>query len=439
MSTQPPSRLFDYNNRNTLDDLRLNAFASDGSTSTPRIPPELLYEPFQQFLVDTTTPLRSLDDERMSIPSLQPPSDYFRFVTEFLRCTARRYAQEEHYSQALNSVLTKLIGVTMGRNLTPRGPGEREGNADGAIVYTPLGASRHFIIIRKDTLGSGSGGGDSMVELVGHYQNILLCDPPRPTSPTILVEVVGTRLIISLAACDNERKLSIAPAVLCKSLNVQAAPEPLFAELAAVFIGLRRLTATIAGQCTTGFPQPLYSQEARRGPNLVFQRPDGGFDKFLRQGASYGEDAHNWCSTMRFAPTFVVKEVCPGWKKVQMEATGDEWKIAVGAAGSSLRDKVVAKVTKMLHLLHEAGYVHGDVRASNVIYRVGKSEKDDEHQQDVQVMLIDFDDAGRVPDAHYSLLPFNPDVPSHPNVMPGGKIDAEHDLWRVEDNDRFFK
>ena len=125
-TTTPPSRLFDYNNRNTLDDLRLNAFASDGSTSTPRIPPELLYEPFQQFLVDTATPLRSLDDERMSIPSLQPPSDYFRFVTEFLRCVARRYAQEEHYSQALNSVLTNLIGVTVERSLTPRGLGERE-------------------------------------------------------------------------------------------------------------------------------------------------------------------------------------------------------------------------------------------------------------------------------------------------------------------------
>ena len=57
-----------------------------------------------------------------------------------------------------------------------------------------------------------------------------------------------------------------------------------------------------------------------------------------------------------------------------MEATGDEWKIAVGAAGSSLRDKVVAKVKKMLRLLHEAGYVHGDARAVNVLYRVGKSE-----------------------------------------------------------------
>ena len=436
MNTQPPSRLFDYDNRNTLDELRLNAFASDGSTRTPRIPPELLYEPFQTFLADTATPLRSFDDRRMNIPSLQPPPEFFRLVLEFLRCAAKRYAQEESYSIALSSILTSLLGVTMARHLTPRGPGEREGNADAAAVYTPLGAHRHFILIREDKLGSGSGGGDSLVELVGHYHNILQCDPPKPTSPTVLMEIVGTRFIISLAACDNERNVSISPAVICKNLNVQAVPEVMFAELAAIFVGLRRLTVTIASQCAN-FPQPLYSQEARRGPNLVFQRPDGGFDKFLRQGASYGEDVHSWCSTRLFAPPFDVTQLCPGWKKIRMDAIGDQWKVALLATGS-VRDKVVAKVTELLHLLHKAGYVHGDIRASNVLFRMHGSE-DVQCQPDVNIMLIDFDDAGRVPDAHYSLLPFNPDVPSHPDVMPGGRIDAEHDLWRVEDHDRFFK
>ena len=436
MNTLPPSRLFDYKNRNTLDEIRLNAFASDGSTNTPRIPPELLYEPFQEFLVDVSTPLRSFGDDRMNIPSLQPPPEFFRLVSEFLRCVARRYAQEETYSDTLNSVLTSLLGVTIGRSLTPRGPGEREGIADGALVYTPLGAPQHFILIRADKLGSGSGGGDSLVELVGHYQNILLCGPPRPILPTVLMEVVGTRLIISLAACDNERNVSISPSVISKNLNVQAVPESLFASLAATFIGLRRLTVTIASHCT-GFPQPLYSQEARRGPNLVFRRPDGGFDKFLRQESAYGEDVHRWCSSNLFAPTFTVTEVCPGWKKIRMDAIDDQWKVAFWARGS-VRDKILAKVTEVLRLLHEAGYVHGDVRASNVLYRMYESEEG-QQQQDVKVMLIDFDDAGRMPHAHYSLLPFNPDVPSHPNVMPGGRIDAEHDLWRVENNDRFFK
>ena len=120
-----------------------------------------------------------------------------------------------------------------------------------------------------------------------------------------------------------------------------------------------------------------------------------------------------------------------------MDAIDDQWKVAFWARGS-VRDKILAKVTEVLRLLHEAGYVHGDVRASNVLYRVYESEEG-QQQQDVKVMLIDFDDAGRMPHAHYSLLPFNPDVPSHPNVMPGGRIDAEHDLWRVENNDRFFK
>ena len=70
-----------------------------------------------------------------------------------------------------------------------------------------------------------------------------------------------------------------------------------------------------------------------------------------------------------------------------MEATGGECRIAVGVAGSSLRDKVVAKVKKMLRLLHEAGYVHGDVRALNVLYRVGESEEEGEHQHDVSARI----------------------------------------------------
>jgi hypothetical protein len=61
----------------------------------------------------------------------------------------------------------------------------------------PLGFGRvAFVLIREDKLGSGSGGGDSLVDLLGHYSNIPLYKQPPPPSPTILTEVIGARLFV---------------------------------------------------------------------------------------------------------------------------------------------------------------------------------------------------------------------------------------------------
>jgi len=53
----PPSRLFDYTNRQELDATFANAFASDGSERAPRIPAELLFGPFRVFLDEVQEPI----------------------------------------------------------------------------------------------------------------------------------------------------------------------------------------------------------------------------------------------------------------------------------------------------------------------------------------------------------------------------------------------
>ena len=54
------------------------------------------------------------------------------------------------------------------------------------------------------------------------------------------------------------------------------------------------------------------------------------------------------------------------------------------------------------------------------------------------VMLIDFDDAGRVGQAHYGPLPFNAAIPRASGVAPGTAVDPPHDLWQTENEQRFF-
>lgn len=111
------------------------------------------------------------------------------------------------------------------RTLTPRARDDREGNADGAYEATGFGRGI-FVLIRKDKLGAGCGGGDSLVELLGHYSNLLNHFSPGRTAPApmVLVEVLGPRLVLSLAACDDLSRPLISAAVVSHSLLIQANP-----------------------------------------------------------------------------------------------------------------------------------------------------------------------------------------------------------------------
>ena len=93
--------------------------------------------------------------------------------------------------------------------------------------------------------------------------------------------------------------------------------------------------------------------------------------------------------------------------------------------------QILVQVRAVLQQLHPAGVAHGDVQAWNVLYKV-------EGDRNMMVMLIDFDDAGRVGQAHYGPLPFNAAIPRASGVAPGTAVDPPHDLWQTENEQRFF-
>jgi hypothetical protein len=424
----PPSRLGDYANRISLDALVLNSIASDGQNRTPRIPAELLYQPFQTFLQQTEQPLYHGSDPRFTAGL--DPSTFFPAVFSFLRCVAARYDDEGALTAALTHAFTNVLGTSMTRGLTPRNAGERPGQTDASVEYNPMGfPRRHFILIREDKLGSGSGGGDSLYELVGHYLNVVRFDPQAPTSPTVLVEIVGQRIAVSLAAIDDNRDVCVSQSVVSMSLALGSAPDVLVGRVAALFAALRVLLVKIASDCTN-FPQPLLTQDRRCGSNLVF-RTDNSYDKYLRYESFYGSEAHTWCSSNGFAPTYTDHRVCPGWRNISM-TTDSSWNLALQAP-TGHRYQILERVRAVLQQLHAGGFVHGDVRASNVLYKLEGSELNT-----MQVMLIDFDEAGRIGQAHYGPLPFNAAIPRAPDVAPGGPIACQHDLWQTENDGRFF-
>ena len=393
-----------------------------------------MYEPFQVFLVESSTALESRDDPRFQMQQNAPgdPNAFFQDVVDLMKIMATRYPSENALSEALSPKFQALLGVSVGRELTPRAPGEREGNTDGAYKATGFGRTA-FIMIREDKLGSGSGGGDSLVELLGHYSNLLLYKQPPPPSPTVLVEVVGPRLIISLAACDHISRPVVSPAVISHSLLFQANPVVQISALGATLLALRRLVTTMTLH-KDNLPQPLVMEDSRLGYNLVFRRHDGSYHKYLRATESYGADAHDWCAAQGYAPTFSAVDLCPSWRRIEMSNTNankQHWTLAHGVTDPAVRAVILVAVQQVLFKMHNAGFVHGDVRAGNVLYRA-----EEDGMGSMRVMLIDFDSAGRAGTARYSILPFS--IAYAPAAVPGGLVTAEHDNWRAETTDRFF-
>ena len=421
-------------NKAVLDDAKLNAVDSSGSLTKPRIPAELLYVPFRHFLneVQTGDPLMSCDDPRWDLPRNSPGDklQFLRDVLNFIEITARRHTMEEDLSADLNTVFSALLGVSVKRTLTPRARGDREGNADGAYEATGFGRGI-FVLIRKDKLGAGCGGGDSLVELLGHYSNLLNFSPGRTApAPMALVEVLGPRLVLSLAACDDLSRPSISAAVVSHSLLIQANPTVQISLLAATFLGLRRLITTITLQ-KDNMPPPILQEGDRYGMNLVFRTSNtDGFHKFLRSQAPYGLDAHSSCALAGDAPTFTIVQVCRGWRRIDMlNPTGYEWSSARSIQNQAEKDQCLSLVRQIVTRMHANGFVHGDLRAANALY--GKA-----HNNGTKVILIDFDSSGVEGVARYPFLPFS--IQYSPGAVPGCLVSRSHDLWRLETTDRFF-
>lgn len=111
--------------------------------------------------------------------------------------------------------------------------------------------------------------------------------------------------------------------------------------------------------------------------------------KFTRR---YSKDAHLKCASLGFAPTLRGFESLPGgWFMAVMDLLGDDYQLL-----SERRDRAqfCEEIQTKVSDLHQAGFVHGDIRPTNVM--VKKSGPPG-------VMLLDFDWAGVIGEARYPM------------------------------------
>ncbi|KAG1851653.1 hypothetical protein F4604DRAFT_1592308, partial [Suillus subluteus] len=143
--------------------------------------------------------------------------------------------------------------------------------------------------------------------------------------------------------------------------------------------------------------------------------------KFVKH---YSPEAHEFCASKGNAPKLIAyNSLHGGWKMVIMDALDIDNTQRPGSyrplSAMAVLDRLPLKeaITSLIEELHNAGYVHGDLRDTNFV--VG---------DDNQFMLFDFDWAGLIEEARYPMYVNRTDIRRPEGARDGQKILAKHDL-----------
>lgn len=134
----------------------------------------------------------------------------------------------------------------------------------------------------------------------------------------------------------------------------------------------------------------------------------------------YSKEAHLMCSWLGFAPTLRGFQPIPGgWYMVVMDYLDDAYhNLTYSRTMASFEPVIRDAVTK----LHQAGFVHGDIRDINIMVKEGSSG----------IMLVDFDWAGVIGEVRYPMNVENRAIRRPAGAEDGELIMAEHDIMMVD-------
>ena len=139
--------------------------------------------------------------------------------------------------------------------------------------------------------------------------------------------------------------------------------------------------------------------------------------KFVHQ---YSRDVHLKCSALGFAPTLHGFESLPGgWYMVVMDFVDGTYELL---EDSPFKLSFSTEVGEKLASLHQAGYVHGDIRATNIMVKKNGEQG---------IMLLDCDWAGVIGEIRYPMNVNVTDVRRPEGAIDKQLILAEHDMAMI--------
>jgi hypothetical protein len=159
---------------------------------------------------------------------------------------------------------------------------------------------------------------------------------------------------------------------------------------------------------------------------LVFSatvdRPKSG-KCIVKFTSKYSKAAHDHLASRSMAPRiWKCIRISVDWTAVIMDMSPCQVLFDLQLSKAE-QDKIKRKVMSIVETLHKGGFVHGDVRDSNLLIDLASLASDD-----VTVHLVDFDWAGRVREARYP-MGVNRKTVRRPEGVEGGElITQQHDI-----------
>ncbi|KAH7918659.1 hypothetical protein BV22DRAFT_1024235 [Leucogyrophana mollusca] len=153
---------------------------------------------------------------------------------------------------------------------------------------------------------------------------------------------------------------------------------------------------------------------------LIFSATEEGGDRIcVKFVQAYSLDAHEHLARLGCAPALRgFKKMAGGWSMVVMDRLPDELE-TLSARNKPLPSSVFADISAKLELFHKAGFVHGDIRDTNIM--LSKSDE-------TRFMIVDFEWAGRTGEARYPSCVNYIDIKRPPEARDGKEILADHDI-----------
>ncbi len=258
----------------------------------------------------------------------------------------------------------------------------------------------------------------------GYYVHIQAGSKDR--SPMLLASIVGCHYFQVFGAVWNGNHICVDP--LCEPVSLLPVPrDPKY--------GAEKLAHVLAAICSTADELEKYYSEPDKEYRGPYYRscPLGALTNMKRMNAewlftaecngnevvvkfvrtSYGKVVHEFLARHELAPKlFSVTPLQGGWQAVVMEKTNG------ATIPLTVTKPIKESLKKAVCLMHEKGYVHGDLRPQNILV-----------VDDNTVRIVDFDWAGEYPNARYSRQ-LNMQCEWHSGVGCGGIITKDHDLYQ---------
>lgn len=179
-----------------------------------------------------------------------------------------------------------------------------------------------------------------------------------------------------------------------------------------------------------------FSYRSRIADKLVFVAdPDKSSDKDLgtlcvKFTRRYSEDAHRFLAQSGHAPRLrAVMRLPGGWNMVVMDYLEyTQLCDPMLEISDEQRHEIMAKVSEAIQNLHDAGFVHGDIRPPNVLVNCRMPTSTD----GIKIYFIDFDWAGCQGEAVYPTRVNTVSVRRPEGVSDGKPILVEHDLAMIK-------